>query len=535
MNVLIERHKQTLLLLLLFSILLLPSGLCPLVESTEARYAEIGREMVASGNYLEPHLNGIKHFHKPPLAYWLIAAGISLFGANDFGARFFGVLAAAIAVLYLYRLALVVLEDNKKAWYAALIFASSPLFLAVSRIVSTDIYLTCFTIQAQYHLARCVYGKKRGQDVFFYALFLGLGFLTKGPIIFLFTLLPYFVAKIFDQGHRSVFSRKEVAAGLAVFVGITLPWYLAVVIKNPGLLYYFLKVQTIDRVATDRFRRHQPIWYFFYIFFATFAPYILFLGRGLFCFRLLPQRVRVLTVYVIVPFLVFSLAESKLPTYIVPLYGIAAIISAEVFATLAMSRLRAVILALLGLLTIAPLAAGFGYPLLKDLWFLMVGATLITGGLFWWTYQVRGQENFLLRTAIVLVFIGTVGYIAFGSIAHQRRGFERLVAKINLLDPDRQKQVLVYQDLLPSVSFYRGALAIMSLGKERETQFEKGNTHEIYNLDYKDKLEQFLLQEKSLFVIANPERIKEFTAQYPLTCEEVFRQENRAAYLCEGK
>ena len=88
--------------------LLLPAGLLPLTETTEARYAEIAREMVDSGNYLEPFFNGVKHFHKPPLAYWLIAAGLKLFGINDFGARFFGILAALVATAYVFRLALIV-------------------------------------------------------------------------------------------------------------------------------------------------------------------------------------------------------------------------------------------------------------------------------------------------------------------------------------------------------------------------------------------------------------------------------------------
>jgi len=82
---------------------------------------------------------------------------------------------------------------------------------------------------------------------------MGLGFMSKGPIIFLFTLLPYFIVKIFFLEYRKVFDVRSIILGTLVFLLVGLPWYIAVMIKNPGLLYYFLKVQTVDRVATDRF------------------------------------------------------------------------------------------------------------------------------------------------------------------------------------------------------------------------------------------------------------------------------------------
>ena len=71
-----EHRYWWLLLLGMGLFLFLPTGLLPLGETTEARYAEIAREMVASGNYLEPFFNGIKHFHDRPLTYWMIAAGL---------------------------------------------------------------------------------------------------------------------------------------------------------------------------------------------------------------------------------------------------------------------------------------------------------------------------------------------------------------------------------------------------------------------------------------------------------------------------
>ncbi|TLM97306.1 phospholipid carrier-dependent glycosyltransferase, partial [bacterium] len=167
-------------------LLLLPTPWLALQESTEGRYGEIAREMLVTGNFLEPTLNGIAHFHKPPLPYWAMASGMKLFGINGFGVRFFGVLAALAALYWLYRLAQLLLDDDQQAFTAMLVMASSFLFLIVSRTVSTDIYLTCFVVGAQYQLFRQIYGEKSRGNVCRFALLLGLGFLTKGPIIFLF-------------------------------------------------------------------------------------------------------------------------------------------------------------------------------------------------------------------------------------------------------------------------------------------------------------------------------------------------------------
>ena len=278
----ITPHTRTLFLLALvyLALLILPASTAPLIETTEARYAEIAREMLVTGNFIEPHLNGIKHFHKPPMSYWLVAAGMKLFGQNDFGARFFGVLAAVLAVAFLYRMARGVLQDDRKAFYAALMFATSWLFLGITHLVSTEIYLTCFVILAQYYLFRQIYGARSKRNALLYGAFLGLGFLTKGPIVFLFTLLPCSIAKIFDREHRRIFSVSEILLGGAAFTVLALPWYLLVMAKNPGLLHYFLKVQTVDRVVTDRFNRYQPPWYFVAIFAGTFLPYVLFFLKG---------------------------------------------------------------------------------------------------------------------------------------------------------------------------------------------------------------------------------------------------------------
>ena len=70
-----------------------------LMETTEGRYAECAREMVETGNYLEPTLNYAPHWTKPPMAYWSMAAGIKILGNTEAGVRLASGLAFLILVI----------------------------------------------------------------------------------------------------------------------------------------------------------------------------------------------------------------------------------------------------------------------------------------------------------------------------------------------------------------------------------------------------------------------------------------------------
>jgi len=70
----------------------------PLYKPDEARYGEIPREMVASGDWLTPRLNGLKYFEKPPLQYWATAAAFEVFGVSDWAARLWTALTALAGI-----------------------------------------------------------------------------------------------------------------------------------------------------------------------------------------------------------------------------------------------------------------------------------------------------------------------------------------------------------------------------------------------------------------------------------------------------
>ncbi|MDX2479927.1 MAG: glycosyltransferase family 39 protein [Desulfuromusa sp.] len=504
------------------------------MESTEARYAEIAREMVVSGNYLEPHYNAIKHFHKPPLAYWLTAAGFKIFGLNNFGARFFGVLAAVLAVFYLHRTARLLLEKEEQALLASCIFSSSILFLVVSRLASTEIYLVSCVVAAQFYLLRQIFGKRGCYNALLYGVWLGLGFAVKGPIILLFTLLPSLTAKLVDSRHRQLFSWREVLVSCGSFCLIALPWYLIVVVKNPELLEYFLKVQTVDRVVTDRFRRNEPPWYFFYIFAVTFFPYTLFLLKGLFRWKKLPVQLKTLLLYIALPMLVFTLAKGKHATYILPFYGSCAILTAGMLARDTMPRLRNLLAWLLLFLPLLLAATGFVYPPLKEIsgWLVLAGLVELT--LWWQIWSARRRESYWRWVALFMVFFSCIGIWGAGIAGPQMRGYQKMAAELNRLDPERRMETLVFRGFLPSLSFYRNHLAIMAFPGEREIQFQPAMSYRPWYLSTNAELEDFLTDHPKLFVVVRKQAIERFIDSYPYTCEPVFVQHKHSAYLCES-
>lgn len=527
-----SRKSLCLLLLLYFAVLLLPLGSVSIIESTEARYAEIAREMAVSGDYLEPRLNGIKHFHKPPLSYWMVAAGFRIFGRNNFGARFFGAVFACLAVLYLYRTARVLLADHRKALHAAVVFATSLLFLAVSRIVSTEIYLVFFTVASQYHVFRRVYGGRRASDAPLAGLFLGLGFLTKGPIIFAFTLLPYLAAKAVDGPHRSVFRPAEILGGTAVFLAVALPWYLLVIARNPELLGYFLKVQTVDRIATDRFHRYQPPWYFLYVLAGAFAPYTVFLARGMASPRRMGPVAKPLLVYIVLPFLVFSAVPGKHATYIAPLFGVLAAFAAEAMDVFPAPGLRRASSALLALLASAPGAAAFLVPALKDARPFLLAASAAALLMAWRSLACLSDDRFLRWTAACLLFVATVASFGYALGSREAAAYETMTARINRLDPGRARDVLVYRAHLPSISFYRGKLAAMAFGMPREVQFEKDEAWKDVYIADRESLDRYLAARKDLFVVSRPDDMSSLLADHPMECARIFRTKRYDAYRC---
>ncbi len=290
-------------------------------EPDEGRYAEIGREMLATGDWLIPHLNGVPHFQKPPLLYWATAASFGLGGANEWAARIPSALAALGVVLLTLRIGRR-LRDFRTGLAAALILLSAIEFFALARLLTPDMPLT-FWITAAIAALVEHWATRRAVWRWLFFLAMGLGFLTKGPM----ALVVPLAAALAVGRKEPRFSGWQWTAGMALTLAVGLSWFGAVSLRHHELFRYFLGYELLERFASRAHGRSRPFWFFGPVLLGGFLPWTLFLppviGRAWRRWRseeplTWPQRL--LAGWAIMPFVVLSISGSKLPTYILPLF-----------------------------------------------------------------------------------------------------------------------------------------------------------------------------------------------------------------------
>lgn len=142
-----KRNLNLIIILVIPGIaLLVNSGSYGVMETNEARYAEIAREMNESGDFLNPLFLNILYYHKPPFTYGLTVLGYKLIGVSNFSARFFLQIAILIQLFLVCQLTMLLFKKKQTALWAALIYFSFPVVLISSRNLTTDTYLSTFVL-----------------------------------------------------------------------------------------------------------------------------------------------------------------------------------------------------------------------------------------------------------------------------------------------------------------------------------------------------------------------------------------------------
>jgi 4-amino-4-deoxy-L-arabinose transferase-like glycosyltransferase len=245
------------LALLSFSCHLAFQGTRGVDNSSEGRYAECAREMAASGDYITPTLNGVPHWTKPPLSYWTTALGLKIFGVNGWGARFGNALAGALTVLFIAG-AGAALWDEAVGLAAGWIYLSSPFPFIGAFALTADTLLTCCVAAALWCYAAARRAPGRLGWVLGFWLACGLGFMTKGPLVF----LPL-VALVIWHARTGRPCRLFHPAGLAVFALSGFWWFAVIFLKHPELLGYYVNEEIAGRVAgsVGNETTHNRQWY----------------------------------------------------------------------------------------------------------------------------------------------------------------------------------------------------------------------------------------------------------------------------------
>jgi 4-amino-4-deoxy-L-arabinose transferase-like glycosyltransferase len=304
-----------------------------LYETTEGRYAQSALEMLQSGRYLEPTLAGRPHWTKPPVAYWAIAAGVWLAGANGWGARLSNAVVFCATVLVVAAIG-TALWDAVTGVLAGLVYLSSPFPAGAASVVSTDTLLAFWEILAVYLYVRAWRQEDdRRARWWIRAMWLawGLAFLTKGPA----GLLPLLALIVLGRVSRRRVRLAE-PLGIAAFAVVAFSWYAWAALRHPGLLRYFVGDEVIGRTVSDEFHRNPQWWKPFVVY----LPFLV-LGQGAWLLagarvvgrerlaspRALLARVRrgdqgsLLVLWLLLPLAVLWLSSSRLPLYVLPLFA----------------------------------------------------------------------------------------------------------------------------------------------------------------------------------------------------------------------
>jgi 4-amino-4-deoxy-L-arabinose transferase-like glycosyltransferase len=336
----------------------------PLYRPDEARYGEIPREMVASGDWLTPRLNGYKYFEKPPLQYWASALAFAAFGVSDWAARLWTGLTALGGVLLVF-FAGRRLFGERAGLYGAAVLASCPLYLLLGQANTLDMGLTFFFTAAVLAFVLGQVEHRRWMLGFWAAC--ACAVLSKGLIGI---VLPAGAVGLYVLVRRDwrLLARLELLRGGALFLLVAAPWFVAVSLANQEFAHFFFVQEHWQRFTTHLHHRSQPAWYFIPVLILGLWPWILaVLVSWPGALRTAGERFSpklFLLVWALVVFVFFSASGSKLPPYILPLVPALALLAGESLARQARPALFAAqcVLAAVGALALGGAAWKLGEP-----------------------------------------------------------------------------------------------------------------------------------------------------------------------------
>jgi len=396
-----------------------------LLGPDEPRYAEVAREMFASGDYISPRLCGCLWFEKPVLLYWLGSAAYHVFGVNEFAARLPSALAALTTMLLLFR-ALRLIVSVRLAASAAVVFATSGIVIGYARSATPDMLLAASMSVALLSLFRWTRasGRKRLAHVALFASAAGLAMLAKG-LVALILIGAIVVAFLTATGLWRTIWPREWSLALVIGSAVASLWYAPVVARHGwGFIEEFFVKHHIERYTTNVYGHPQPVYFYLFVAAAGVLPWSFFLVPAATRLRTLRPRTTakdalllLAWIWLAVPTLFFSFSVSKLPGYLLPVFpALAIIVGFEVERFWSGDRSR--VMKFAGLMTAAALlalGAGFVVYLKREAvpvvgWrnALLIGP-LVAAVVVACALAVSRRRLFICSTVVTVVLVAIAG------------------------------------------------------------------------------------------------------------------------------
>ncbi|OHX14105.1 dolichyl-phosphate-mannose--protein mannosyltransferase [Chromobacterium sphagni] len=334
-------------LLALLAIRLLALWAIPLTDTTEARYAEIARKMLETGNWVTPlHDYGVPFWAKPPLSTWLSAASMGLFGVNELAARLPALL-LSLAALWLTAGLMRRRHGGEAALATTLLLGGGLLFYGAAGTVMTDPSLLFCVTLSQVAFWHAMQGGGRAWRYAFFAG-LGLGMLAKGPLAVVLVGMPIFFWVLIRNQWKALWRELPWISGTLLVAAVALPWYVWAEIRTPGFLNYFIMGEHVSRFLDSGWKGDKygfahatprgMIWpYAFGALFPWSLAMLVWLARNV---RRLPALCRggsddgwllYLALWTLMTLLFFTLSGNIIFPYSLPMLPGAALLMAELW------------------------------------------------------------------------------------------------------------------------------------------------------------------------------------------------------------
>jgi 4-amino-4-deoxy-L-arabinose transferase-like glycosyltransferase len=468
------------LLLLTWAVLCLPNlGGPSLYDIDEGKNAEAAHEMWASENYIVPYFNYEMRVDKPALLYWLQAGAYTAFGLNEFSARLPSALAALLAVLTTYELGRRMLGPAV-GLLGGVVLASAIAFSVAAHFANPDALLNACLLLTMFLFWRDYERGGRGWFVWC-GMSCGLAVLAKGPVGL---VLPAGVTLLFLLWERQLRRLWDVRllSGLLAFLLVMAPWYVWVGAETKWeWVFRFWIEHNYQRSRFVMENHNGSAFYYLLVLVVGLAPWSVFLGlTGWYSCRGLWQRdgaerpaLRFLACWIAVYLAFFTLAATKLPNYILPLYPAVALLTARFLAHWRQGLVQLpawavhgclACLALTGVVVAAGLVVASGvipFSFLRgrflpglEAW-AWLGGLLVLGAIAAWRLVGRGRRGAALGALAVASVLFTAALIGWGSNAVE--GHKAARALVQAMPDDqlsRDVRVAAYEYFQPSMVFY---------------------------------------------------------------------------------
>jgi 4-amino-4-deoxy-L-arabinose transferase-like glycosyltransferase len=527
-------------------------------DPDEGRYAEIPREMLATGNWITPHLNFVAYFEKPPFFYWSVALFFRAFGLSEWTGRLVPALAATLGVLLTYMLGRRMF-NARAGFLSAVVLATSLLYAFLARELLIDMLFSVllFAALALWWMGHSETNAKR-QAAYFLGFWstLALAMLAKGPVAVLLAGVVIGAYLLLCRPPRAL-RQMQWLPGVALFTLIAAPWFILVAQRNPTFNNFFWYGQHIARfLGKGENREHvKGLLYFFKFLPLLFFPWTLFVPAAFFFGwkKLWPARtphqraaIFLLAMSLLI-LLFFSASTSKLIPYILPIFPPMAILMGFYFDRLVARSERAPSKIFLGggwLLTVflGAMASGMFFIAPQYLlrteglgrgWVMLEGALLLAWMIaLLWAMSKRQPANIMAAVAggFMLFCVGTMPIIAAAAPNRQAAPLLRYIQP----GLDAGGDIILDGDLTQSVMFYtRRRVRIVGDGGEIRfgASLLPNEERKKWFLDDRDiaALHRAMQSSQPVYcVVKSHERAQKYLPQMPSGTQEIIWNKRRS-------